>query len=1046
MSVISTIAVQRQMLLDGIDANEGDINLRIFEDFYPDEAHFIYELLQNAEDAEATEVFFELSPHSCAFEHNGARHFNERDIRGITGIFNSSKKDNQDKIGKFGVGFKSVFVYTDSPIVYSRDYNFKILKLVLPEEIAAMPGLGQKTRFEIPFNNPKKSAEHSFAEVKAGLEQLSETTLLFLNNLRDISWKIGTLEGAVSREEHSEAHVEILKQIGHADVISSHWLRFSAPIENVDRFSAPVEGVERQKVSAAYELARIGDTKSFDKNIPLSKQYKIIPAVKGKVSVFFPAEKETSGLRFHLHGPFVPELSRASIKDSPENLPLFAQLAAVAARSLYSIKELGLLTGEFLSVLPNNDDPLPKRYESIRNAVLNEMQTHSLVPTYTGGFYPAKKLLQARATLKTLLPKEDLAFVTGRNDGPEWAIGATQKNSNQDRFLSSLNIRSWEEENLKEFFELRARENEYEWEDNELDPLVNVWLINKSVDWFQALYSILYKHCEDTSDYGYLESVYFLKLASGKIGNGNKAYFQTGPTIVSEPHDRVDDSIFTVGAKKQQQVEARIFLENIGVRAPNETDELTILLKSRYGQEGEPPSDEVYLEDLKRMVELSEKNPYIKSIFTDAYIFKVNSPDFLWSPAANIYIDAPFARTDLKVLHESAPDQNNRRWPLDFWYITCGIPIEKIVQFASYVGCEKNFEKLYVTASCVQNPNWGYLRSAPGERFGNNINRDFALTAEAKTLLNVRTTNAALLIWTALCQSESVRPSILKACYQYSVKGGPHYSESQLIYSLRELEWVPLSDGSFVKPRAAVSSSLPKGYIFDAGYKWLQAVGFGTEEKKRTIESAERVTRRAQLGFKSEDELQRALEFTKLPEKEQQRILTETAERNLAPVELPERPLRNAELRKKRIAEEATNSPEKEAVSLQRSVQLGVAAAKVEAKLYLTDQYTNNHGQMICQVCKDELPFKLPNGAYYFEAIEVVTESSKRFREGFLALCPNHAAAYQYANAQKNSILELVVTASGNEIEVALGGEEVTIYFTEVHLADVKACFETYAE
>jgi hypothetical protein len=121
-----------------------------------------------------------------------------------------------------------------------------------------------------------------------------------------------------------------------------------------------------------------------------------------------------------------------------------------------------------------------------------------------------------------------------------------------------------------------------------------------------------------------------------------------------------------------------------------------------------------------------------------------------------------------------------------------------------------------------------------------------------------------------------------------------------------------------------------------------------------------------------------------------------------------------------------------------------VAAAKVEAKLYLTDQYTNNHGQMICQVCKDELPFKLPNGAYYFEAVEVVTESSKRFREGFLALCPNHAAAYQYANSQKNSLLELIASASGNEISVTLGGNETTIYFTQVHLADINACFESY--
>ena len=62
------------------------------------------------------------------------------------------------------------------------------------------------------------------------------------------------------------------------------------------------------------------------------------------MAVFFPAEKETSGLRFHLHAPFVPELSRASIKETPANQPLFQQLATLTAASLHQIRDLGLLT------------------------------------------------------------------------------------------------------------------------------------------------------------------------------------------------------------------------------------------------------------------------------------------------------------------------------------------------------------------------------------------------------------------------------------------------------------------------------------------------------------------------------------------------------------------------------------------------------------------------------------------------------------------------------------------------------------------------------
>ena len=162
--------------------------------------------------------------------------------------------------------------------------------------------------------------------------------------------------------------------------------------------------------------------------------------------------------------------------------------------------------------------------------------------------------------------------------------------------------------------------------------------------------------------------------------------------------------------------------------------------------------------------------------------------------------------------------------------------------------------------------------------------------------------------------------------------------------------------------------------------------------------------------------------------------------------ELPERPLRNSDVRSTRIGEQARATPEKTAVVKPRSVQVGVEAARQEAKLYLKDQYTNTNGQMICQACKDELPFKLLNGAYYFEAVEIVHDSPKRFREGFLALCPNHAAAYRHANAQSNSMVDVIATATGNEVELLLGNIETTLYFTQTHLADSKVCLDSMGD
>ena len=122
------VAVHRKNdFTDGIHA--------LLTDLYPDTAHFIYELLQNAEDMNATTVRFELDHNGIYFEHNGSkRTFNLDDIDAITNIgHNRQKKDDPTTIGKFGVGFKAVFAYTSTPEIQSGEYHFQIKDYFVPD-------------------------------------------------------------------------------------------------------------------------------------------------------------------------------------------------------------------------------------------------------------------------------------------------------------------------------------------------------------------------------------------------------------------------------------------------------------------------------------------------------------------------------------------------------------------------------------------------------------------------------------------------------------------------------------------------------------------------------------------------------------------------------------------------------------------------------------------------------------------------------------------------------------------------------------------------
>jgi hypothetical protein len=64
--------------------------LDLLGQLYSERTHFIFELIQNAEDAGATEVAFELFTDRLELRHDG-RPFTEADVRGVCGVGQSGK-------------------------------------------------------------------------------------------------------------------------------------------------------------------------------------------------------------------------------------------------------------------------------------------------------------------------------------------------------------------------------------------------------------------------------------------------------------------------------------------------------------------------------------------------------------------------------------------------------------------------------------------------------------------------------------------------------------------------------------------------------------------------------------------------------------------------------------------------------------------------------------------------------------------------------------------------------------------------------------------
>src|SRR5690554_3995007 len=120
-----------------------DIGQLISEQFYSDQTHFIYELIQNAEDALQkrqqdqpdanlpNSITFRLYRDRLEVSHYG-KPFTTDDVIGISDILRGTKGNDPAQIGKFGIGFKSVYAFTSTPEVHSGDEHFRIERYIRP--------------------------------------------------------------------------------------------------------------------------------------------------------------------------------------------------------------------------------------------------------------------------------------------------------------------------------------------------------------------------------------------------------------------------------------------------------------------------------------------------------------------------------------------------------------------------------------------------------------------------------------------------------------------------------------------------------------------------------------------------------------------------------------------------------------------------------------------------------------------------------------------------------------------------------------------------
>lgn len=797
---IEEIRNKRLNLVQSIRENGAEGIYKLLTELYPDNAHFIYELLQNAEDTQATQVSFILHEDFLEFRHNGKRLFTEKDIETITNFATSTKSDDINKIGKFGVGFKAVFAYTATPKIYSGKYSFQIVDFLIPEIINDINRDKNETIMHFVFDNPKKSKKQAYEEIEHGIEKLHDNTLLFLNNIVEINIAYAKTSYSIKRNEINDIQVEIYNsKINNI----SRWLRFKKYLPDNNSFY----------VSVAYKIFKNEKTNLNE-----------VAKINGEVSIFFPAEKETSKLNFHIHAPFLSTVARDSIKDLSENKNMIQILAETLEDSFEYFKANNLLTMSLLEILPNKDDNLSELYIPILEKCLTAFRTKKLMLTDDGYFEPSNNCYRGSANLKKIITKDDLCIL---QDKPSihWSKNAPQRNGRADKFITNLEIKEFSDKNFIDIIESMS------------ETKIEKFFTSKSDEWYLDFYVFLFNNKElfDVKDF-----TKFIKLKDGNINiYSDKCRFESEFKVKNLLY--VKQETYTISSNKDNNNKAKEFLKMLGVADVELEDEIEEMLTS-YDDGSYIPFKE-HIEHLKHFKTFYEMTTN-EEIFLDRLFLNCtdkNNKKIWRNINETIYMDEPYKHTGLSIL----PNVNF----LDAIYFKEFSKKEQqsFIDFLLNIGVRDKLKVIQVDIKDNQFYEEKINRKKSGRTTKFEDSRDWQID-NLEEFLKSNNIEVSKIIWMFLLNIEK---TYLKAYYQASQSVEKRILiDSQLVHSLKKYAWIPDKSGKFYKPCDVDIDNLQTEFKYIENNESLKAIGLGENIKKvQQLQDPVNMKIKEQTGF-----------------------------------------------------------------------------------------------------------------------------------------------------------------------------------------------------
>ena len=493
---------------------------------------------------------------------------------------------------------------------------------------------------------------------------------------------------------------------------------------------------------------------------------------------------------------------------------------------------------------------------------------------------------------------------------------------------------------------------------------------------------------------------------------------------------------------------AKYFLERSGVLTFDTKQ--VINLKLDYYQTQPVPIPEKYWDDMKMFCEYWLKNQYSNiEIFRNKIFLRAKSKngEVVWCKPSDIYIDKPFADTGLKSLfnQDAFKLEKYKNELLENYY-----NISNFTSFAVALGVMDRLEISEHLATEMQKDIFQTLR----RKTDTTVDKDYFINSLAGGwhhkssnlyvgVLPIHSKNKAInyAIWKTVCKTSQEK---LTARYIPNQKN-QHKEKSTSSHFIKQLAnsaWIPNRDGEFLRPADLTLETLHPDFNYDNTNGWLTVVKFGENSRKLSEEHQSKNKKAQEMGFESAEQAAQFAELAKNGFSPEQWLAQQKT------IEQPEKSVPNPDRRRRGVLERSENAPNKESIMRERSIQPDISAIQADAKAYLRAIYTNKNGEMVCQCCQKEMPFKIGD-AYYFEAVQCFKNAKHQYIENRLALCPVCSAMYQHARqTDDKDIQNLIVTDNSDDdaksmsISIKLATNIYNLRFVGSHWFDLKTIVE----